>query len=377
MKIKVLALASLLACSSAYADIRFNGFATIAAGATTSSNDTLYGYDSDIDFKNNSLIALQATSSLGDGLGVTAQIIARGENDWDPKFEWAYVSYDATDSLRFLVGRQRAPFYMFSDYLDVSYAYAWIKPPQGVYNLVFDSFDGIGAIHTSTVGEFDLTTHVIYGKNDTEFTTLGETITPDFKNLVGVAFSGNRDWLTLRAAYFRATMTFPFQGLGQLAAGWRQAGFNDIADNVLAEDDSGTFLEFGVNLDYNDYLLIAEYTKLTLDTMPFSSDKSYYLMLGKRVNDFVFHVTYGKDDDTQDDFTEAVPYGLDPSLDFLKQSTQGLLFSQRGDSKYTMLGMRWNFHSSAALKFEYTHFSDKLASSNDADLLQMAIVTVF
>jgi methyl-accepting chemotaxis protein len=36
--------------------------------------------------------------------------------------------------------RRRAPFYMYSDFLDVSYAYHWIKAPSGVYKSTLRCF---------------------------------------------------------------------------------------------------------------------------------------------------------------------------------------------------------------------------------------------
>ena len=108
----------------AHAEVEFNGFASIVAGSTTSSIvGDLEGYTNEIDFKEGSLLALQASSDLGNGLGVTAQIIAHGADNWDPDFEWAFISYDISEDSRLLVGKQRAPFYMYSDFLEVSYAY--------------------------------------------------------------------------------------------------------------------------------------------------------------------------------------------------------------------------------------------------------------
>ncbi|MBL4910136.1 MAG: porin [Alteromonadaceae bacterium] len=383
MKIKssLLAVSSCLLLNTvsnvAMADVNFNGFASIVGGVTTASGEQLYGYNDNIDFKKGSLFALQASSDLENGLGVTAQIIARGANDWDPKFEWAYLSYDATDNLRFLVGRQRAPFYMYSDFLDVSYAYPWITPPNGVYNLLFDSFDGIGILYSGQLGEFDTTTHFIYGKNDSAVSALGETITPDFKDFTGLSFSANREWLTLRAAYFQANMTMPFQFLQPLQNGWAQTGFTDISNDVVMNGDKGTFIELGMQIDYNDYILNAEYTNLTLDHTPFGDQKSYYVMVGKRIDNFLVHITYGKDDDSKNDFTASAPFGVAPTLDFLKASTQQIIASQKSDEKYLIVGLRWDFHDSAALKFEYTSFSDNLNNTNDANLFRVALVTVF
>ena len=152
---KALILSSAIFAANSQAEITLNGFASIVGGVTTSSDDTLYGYDQDIDFSQGSLFAIQASADLGDSLTATVQLLARGENDWDPDFEWAYIAYDASDNLRVLAGRQRVPFYMYSDFLDVSYAYPWITPPEGVYSVAFDTFDGLGAIYSTSMGSFD------------------------------------------------------------------------------------------------------------------------------------------------------------------------------------------------------------------------------
>ncbi len=99
-------------------------------------------------------------------------------------------------------------------------------------------------------------------------------------------------------------------------------------------------------------------------------------MLGKRINEFLVHITYGKDDDSKSDFTQSVPFGVAPSLDFLKATTQQIIASQKADEKYIIAGVRWDFHDSAALKFEYTSFNNKLID-NDANLFRVALVTVF
>ncbi len=383
LKSSLLAVSSCLLLNTvsnvAMAEINFNGFASIVGGTTTASDEFLYGYENNLDFKKDSLFALQVSSDLESGLGITAQIMSRGANDWDPKFEWAYVSYDVNDSLRVLAGRQRAPFYMYSDFLDVSYAYPWITPPNGVYNLVFDSFDGLGVISSNQIREFDITTHIIYGNNNSDIHSdvFKETISPNMKNLVGASVTVSREWLTLRGAYFQTDMTLPFTALQSLSGGWAQAGFANISNDVAIKSDTATFAELGMQIDYNNYLVNAEYTKLTLDNTPLTDQESYYVMLGKRFNDFLVHITYGKDDNKKSDFTTAAPFGVAPSLDFLKSSTQQVIAAQKVDSKYITVGVRWDFHDSAALKFEYTNFNDSLNNTNDANLVRVALVTVF
>ena len=123
-----LSLSALLA-APAYADLTINGFASIKAGMTLDSDDTLYGYDDSLDFKNESLFAVQLMSDLGDKLSVTAQLMGRGADDFDVDFEWAFISYQLTDEVRINAGRLRTPFYKYSDYRDVGYAYDWLRVP--------------------------------------------------------------------------------------------------------------------------------------------------------------------------------------------------------------------------------------------------------
>ena len=382
--VKAITITGLLSAGTVQAEIYFNGFASIVGGITTSSDETLYGYDDALDFSQGSLLALQATSALDNGFGVTAQIVSRGSDDWDPTFEWAYVSYDATDNLRLLAGRQRAPFYMYSDFLDVSYAYSWITPPAGVYDLIFDTFDGLGAIYNTSFGEFDTTFQFLYGRNNDVLERFGEEMDADFKGLLGGSFTLNREWLTLRAGYFQAEMNVPHTGIAELAGGWHQLGFSDISNNVAIIEDDGVFVEAGFQIDYNNLIIVGEYTKLTLDDTPFTDEESYYVMAGWRFDNVLVHMTYGGDENTKSDITSSVNYfsnpGSDPyqnGVNALKAGTQGLINDQKTDQNYLNIGARWDFHDSAALKFEYTNFTDDLNSMNDSGLFRTALVTVF
>lgn len=389
----------LMATSSYAADINFSGFANIAGGITTSSDEAIQGYTSDIDFNEGSLFALQVSSDLGDGLGVTAQIIARGEDEWDPTFAWAYVSYEFNDSWKILAGRQRAPFFMYSDFLDVSYAYNWISPPEGVYDLAFDSFDGLGLIYTSQLGEFDSTLHFAAGRNRDDFDLADpgeqeDIVSPDFNKLVGVAWTLNRDWLTLRAAYFQTDMTLPVVALDALRTPWNS--FNpEVSARLTAEEDKVTFAELGFQVDYNDYIVIGEFTTLDLTDTGFQDTDAYYLTVGKRFDNVTVHVTYGVKDDELDSLLSGVSSTIpgaqagDSAQDAaiadataagyagLYAQTQGYADSREEEQSYVTVGAKWDFHDSASFKFEVTNFDHDVNEASDATLIKVALVTVF
>jgi predicted porin len=372
-----IALASALVSSSVHAEIYLSGFASIVGGVTSSSDELLYNYDDNFDLKLGSLVALQASSDLDNGLGVTVQLTAKGKDDWDPEFKWAYVSYDASDNFRVLAGRQRIPLYMYSDFLDVSYAYAWIDPPKGVYDVIFDTFDGLGAVYTTNFGNVDASFHGVYGRNTDDIEAFGEIFSPQFNDLAGLATTFTYDWLTLRAGYFVADVIMPITSIDGLAAGWQQAGFDDIANNTRIDEDSGTFLELGFQINLNEIIVVAEYTELEVENTPLGDEESYYVMAGYQFDQVLVHVTVGADESTNNIYTTNIPYGLDPSLDFLKANTEGLIDDRKEKQNYVSVGVRYEFHDSAALKLEYTDFSDDIDSNSDAGLFRVALVTVF
>lgn len=379
-KLSAILLASMICVPSFAAEIEWNGFASIVAGQTTSSDQSFDGYTNNTSFDNDSIIGLQASSGLGNGLGMTAQIIAKGEDNWDPEFSWAYLSYDFTDETRLLVGRQRAPLYMYSDFLDVSYAYPWITPPSGVYSLPFDTFDGISAIHNMQIGQFDTTTHLSYGQHSEQTELYGEEVELEINNIAIISFSATRDWLTLRAAYAYSEASFygaddsSIAQINELADIWGSLGYSDIAEGLLVEGDTGSFLQLGFQIDHKDWLFVGEYTEVGLGDSFVGDDDSFYIMAAKRFDNIMLHVTYGQDSSQGQILTSGI---TDPALATLVATTDAAMNSQNEDTNFATLGARWDFHDAAALKFEYTKHSDDLDGLNDADVVRMAFVTVF
>lgn len=82
----------------AQASIDWSGFANIAGGATTASNESLFGYDNDLNFNQDTLFALQARAPLADNISITTQLMSRGEDNFELGVEWAYLQYQVNES---------------------------------------------------------------------------------------------------------------------------------------------------------------------------------------------------------------------------------------------------------------------------------------
>ena len=370
-----LALAAALPLS-AHAELSFNGFANIVAGQA-SNNDQLLGYDDDIDFKQDSLFALQATADLSEGLSATVQLISRGEDDWETEFEWAYLAYDISEDTRVIMGRQRAPLYMYSGYLDVSYAYPWISPPPGVYSLQFNSFDGISASHSFSLVDFDTTVQAFYGSESRDVHILTSDIRTTFDSIYGVSMTLNRDWLTLNAAYLSTDISLSHPIGEAIVAGWNQVpGLEYIGDELTLDEDQAEFIELGVQIDYNNWLVISEYTYNDFDESASDTEESIYVTLGYRFDDVLLHATYGKDKNKANPTVKDLPYGVNAQLDQLSAATERVFNARIEDSKNYTLGVRWDFHDSAAFKVEYSYYEETY-QNQDINLVRTALVTVF
>lgn len=367
MNKKVLGLTAvlvLLAAAPLQAEVRFNGFASIVAGTTFDEDESLYGYDDTLSFKPESLFALQVSSDLGDKLTATAQIISRGENDFETDFEWAYLSYQLNDNTQMSIGRMRIPFYRYSDYLDVGYAYTWVRPPQSVYNLVFSTFDGVSVINNHTLGSWDSSLQFIYGSYTGGINLLSDDDPSELNDMAGLNWTLSYDWFTARAVYIQAETSTSFANDPDpnqtLNTGIGLVGniFPDAANGLLVDEDDGSFLGFGVSIDHSNFLIDAEFTTVEVEDSLVATQKQFYVSVAYQFDEWSPYVVFQSREDTNDDdYSSNLPELLEvPGIGPVpvRATFLQILASQESERDVVTLGARYNFHPSAALKFDYT-----------------------
>ncbi|MBU3020242.1 hypothetical protein [Aestuariibacter sp. A3R04] len=358
---------------NAFAEVNLSGFGSVVGGISTESDAIVRGYEDSVEIKQGSFFALQAYSDLSDGLSATVQVRARGLDDWEPEFTWAYLSYEVDTNWRIQVGRQRIPIYLYSDYLDVSYAYHWIAPPSEVYKATFDSIDGISSIHDFSVGDAMVNLRAYYGQED--YTNAdGDELELD--DVFSVVASVNYGWWTFRTSYIQFDMTGNI-GLGELVNAWKQTPYGSVGDDLAINEDRLTGFEVGVIFDNQDWLFLAEYIPSTLENSVIGDYEPWMVSVGKRFGEgkYMIHGTVGEDVVESATSVNGVPVGVDPALDALIATTEGVIDRNTYENMFYTVGLRWDFHDSAAFKAEYTHTD--LAEGGDAGLFQVALVTVF
>ena len=376
-----------LMSNTAVAELQFNGFASIKAGVSLDDDKSLFGYDDSLSFKPESLFALQTTATLGEGLSATAQIMARGRDDFDAEFEWAYISYEVGEQGQINAGRLRIPFYRYSDFLDVGYAYNWLRPPSTVYNLPFSNFDGISYTHNHTIGDWDSSVQLSFGSFDGGISLISDSDPSELESLAGINWTLGNDWLTARAVYMVAETTISFENdaTGNLTSGLALFGnlFPEQGQRLAVREDDSSFFGLGISVDRNNVLVDVEMTKVEVEDSLVAEQEQYYVSLGYRFDELTVYTTFEHQEYTHDySLAYTLPQIFDvPNADGsvssipLQATYIALLASQEREDEVMSVGMKYNFHPAAAFKLDYSTRDRK--GGDEISVLSFGVDLVF
>lgn len=381
----VLAIALCMAAPVTQAgDLNLSGFLSVGGGMLDDEEGLSYGgYDEEDLTLDNNLLGIQISGTVAEKVTATVQLTARSENDYQVEAEWAYLSWQATENSKVRAGRLRTPFYMYSDFLDVGYAYAWISPPREVYYLPFNNVDGVDFYTTATLGIFDTSFQAYFGGFDDELDLNGDGIMEGAKtrNQMGLAGTLGKDWWTLRAAYHQAdlwvdvtSVAMPVFGtLGGFADALASNGLQDNANKLLVDDDSATFAEVGLNIDTGRFVAAAEYVEFEAEDSLLSKNKRGYVMGGVRFGDWLVHLTASQSRDEESHPEEGIPVA--PQTAPIIGALQAVAVSQVVERDVITIGTRWDVTTGTALKFQIDDVDDK--NQGDQKVFSVALQTVF
>lgn len=353
-------LASAVLCLSAtpsHAEINFSGFASINAGKVLSGTGVpqydvpptfladypiVSSYDEDWSFAPESLIGIQANGNLSNGLTATAQIVGRGAEDYNARLEWAYLSYDLNDNWTLQAGKKRLPLFYYSDFYDVGYAYVWMRPPADTYTWQIFNYTGANVTYRNTWGEWAFAANAYTGREDSEDNRLLseffflEPTREIWEDILGGVINLSRDWLELRFTHMRYTNKRFRSGVPVLWDG--------------KDERDGKFYGASINGDFGSFFFLSELNRLDLG----GNLDTAMLTLGYRFDSITPYVGYSTFEEKGDGDLE--------------------------DHNTTFVGLRWDFHSSAAFKLQYDEVKDNsfdLAVAGDSKNLTFGIDIVF
>ncbi|VAW70533.1 hypothetical protein MNBD_GAMMA09-2205 [hydrothermal vent metagenome] len=328
------------------------GFAVHNQSQADGSNVTyLDEVTEDVTFLQDSKFGLQITADAAENMQVVAQILASAvDENYSMDIEWAYLDYAASDSTSLRAGRIKQPVFLISDYLEVGYAYPWIRPPAEAYsNMPVDSLIGVELLYQANFGNTTLAIQPYFGSNS-----------EDVPGVSSVKFFAD-NYLGMALRLENRSFTF------QLSSFQTDVSTIDSASGSFNSEGTAVLSVASLSWDIANFVGYTEYTTrdITADNRTlgngfnavpfdnlFSDQDGYYVTLGYRMGKFLPHVTYATIDSDP-----AGSYGCVTPTD---ASTCGPSQGARQDS--VTIGLRYELNDSAALKMEYQQI--ELADNN-------------
>ena len=302
--------------------LKINGFFT--GGVATMDDDGVveqfYGIEDDYNSTSVTKLGIQMTFEVSENIDATAQLVSRGTDDYNVDAEWAYLSYDVMDSLTLRVGRSRIPYYLLSEYLDVGYAYPWVRPPIELYNIPLSSTDGLTALYDFNVGDVNFTVQAYAGS------TQGES------DLLEADFSLNQQWgtalfaewgdFTFRVGYNTGSLDVEnlvaggagdtlVQGTSGVIELGNALGVADPISETVLNNARTQYMSAAAMYDNGNLLVMTEISNLRVEDVAQPAGDSGYITVGYRIGKWMPHFTYAKfytDDYHDEKISEITDY---------------------------------------------------------------------
>ncbi len=272
----------------AAAEVQINGFASIVSGIDfEDEGQGAYG-NRTVDNLQESKVALQWTADLEKGIRFVGQTMARGNatTGFSLNYDWAYFDFNVGDSAKLKFGRLRIPFYKYSDYLDVGYAYHWITPPTAMYSLEFSNMDGVSYQQNFEFSGMEHALNIAIGQYQ-GILDLNGPVNSTLENLIAINWATTMDNHDFYIAYAQADVYVPATDVAGLSA---LAG---TPGDVLVNGDYGFFIGTGYQGTYGDIGVFFEYSIVQVKDSVFADSSGGYLGGSYTMGDYIYHVTYG------------------------------------------------------------------------------------
>ncbi len=216
--------------------------------------------------------------------------------------EWAYVDYEFNKYVSLHAGKIKQPVYLVNDYVEVGYAYPWIRPPSEVYylNNPLNTVNGAELLFSFPLGKGQLSFQPYIGSNRDDIPNSGGTGYFEAEGIAGIDIKYAAPGFLIHASDFHCRKVNTF------------GGFTADAPNLDPFFGPGTQVNVelngvgkcnvastGFNLDMSNVVVYAEWQKRTTTdklSRPFGDTTAWYTTLGYRMGKWLPHLTFASID---------------------------------------------------------------------------------
>jgi hypothetical protein len=356
VKVNLLIIGLIIASGFSHAEdsnIEFSGFARAVVGHLNDDNLIFLGYDQGYSSSQQSLFALRTDATITDTISVVAQALMHSSENRENGIQWLYLDYRPTKAWSFKLGRQRIPFFTYSDVIDVGFAYPWITPPIQVYaNYLFSEFDGVMGRHDFSTKSVSGSVEAYAGQYDGPIGQSERRLDVDVEYVTGLYSKLNYRNFTLSAAYHEGKVKVDIPEFKEFQDLLRMFNFAKTADE-LGIDSTVRFLKLGLSYNSLDYFVESEFSRITSGSAFSATVNAAYLTLGYNFYPFSLHATIANSDANYSEPVNEVPFGLNPVLDEVHLGFEQIFMSLPNNSLRSFtIGSRYDWKQNIAFKTE-------------------------
>jgi len=357
-------------------DISLHGYGTLGVAYQDNKN-VLYrnsvsskrGTRGDLSFDNYSTFGLQSDIKISDKLSVNVQGIFTRNSNKSLELSWLNTKYQLNDDSSIRIGKMRLPAFMYSDILNVSYSYDWIRLPdmysivplKGYTALEFSQnleFENLSVMATASYGQAK---NSLYQSSDKG---LIEKSKAKLKDIYSINLKILHDNFTFRIAYLQFLATLSNNSLDSAFRNLNSLNIPVISqavDQYKIEDARVKYFEIGAKYDFEKAYLVGEYLKYYNDSI-LSNNTSWYIGTGYNFENWSPFILYSNIDSTQNYKAIKKKEGRSrevlTAIDNANQVFSTL--SARNIKLETIsLGFRYNLSENSILKLQYDRQHEK------------------
>jgi hypothetical protein len=341
-------------------NLTITGFGTLAAAKSntedarfTRSNQregtagtTTIGLDSNL--------GLQATYTFSDKLSATTQILSRKStgDSFTTELAWAFVKYKINDETAVRLGRVVVPSFLISDYQNVGYANTMMRPPIEMYGQnIIENADGADINWQHSYGDTNVTAQAFVGvARGKSYVSSTHTEPRYHAPAAGFAVSAEHGPVTLRFAHVQGKLTSTeVTAINTLTDTLTKLGFAQLADDISIKDGKRmAFTSVGLLADWRNIVVQAEYgMRRAKEPIYLSESNAWYTMAGYRFGKVLPYYAHAKYDGKGSTLTVPAALARIPTLNATVKSMLA-----PSDQSSDIVGVRWDFAKSAALKVQ-------------------------
>ncbi len=331
---------------------------------------------------------IQPSYRFNDKTSITLQAVARHVEDYEPEIEWGYLNYQLSDNASVRLGLMRRPLFQYTDTLYVGYGVRWVQPPSTAYLDIDEFYGSIRAVNLHYDGlfrEWLYSTELYFGQGSGEGQYGDEKTTNESHRNAGLVFDLERNNYTFRFGLHESVFSMSVNEINQLGQALRQFGFNDLASEILLDDETARFYSIAGSYLGGNWEVFGEKVMVDIEDAFVPEINAWYAGFQRTFDNVSLHFTTGEQR------TTAL---LDPSASLLAIAEQTpdtvaaavlnqagqqleMLVSGNRSRRFSMAtGVRVDVSPSLALNAELERVTDKLADAS-ATMLSVSMDFVF